>query len=99
MTTTSQLRSAGSGNTKRLACLLAETMTELLPKPNGIFPRTDESDFHIELWNDVKATVFTELTNLIATEVPAIANMLPETVTETEPEDGMFVEVTLETII
>jgi hypothetical protein len=43
--------------------------------------------------------VFTELTNLIATEIPAIANMLPETVIETEPEDGMFVEVTLETII
>jgi hypothetical protein len=31
MTTTSQLRSAGSGNKKRLACLLAETTTECLP--------------------------------------------------------------------
>jgi hypothetical protein len=40
--------------------------------------------------------VLTELTDLIAREFPTKANILPEKVIETEPEDGAFDKVILD---
>jgi len=48
MLTASHVSNAASGNTYKLACLATDTTQESFPYPKEIFPRIEESDFHIE---------------------------------------------------